>query len=407
MKVFGGLHLYEEEEKNRIYRVSREEGSPMKNVYLIACVVLSSFTGTMSASVSDADDLLKLCAEQAVIKAGDAVNSGNMLIWNQGQLDTNQASCVTAGKWLKLSGYAQVRYQYPEHATAGFDIHRARLDFSGNVADSIDYKLQPAFEGSAAKLLDAYVDYMAGDYLKFTAGQFKIPFSRENLISSRYLATINRSQIVEALVARSKDIIGNQNGRDIGIGAGGDFLMLNDTYFFEYAIAVLNGQGIDTMDLNDQKDFDGRLLIHPIRGLSLGGDYYSGRYALSNVTGSSYERTRVGAELAYVHDPVSVEAEFIRGRDGYRSGSGRALVRRQGWYVQGTYFMLQHHLQWVLKYDTYNPDIKTGDTSTIYTIGMNWYFTTMTRLQIDYEIRNVRGAPQESNLLAAQFQAGF
>ncbi len=379
----------------------------MKSVCFIACALLSSFTCSMSASASETDDLLSLIIDQKLINANEAASSGNELMQNEEKPDTNKYYDGTAGKWLRVHGYAQVRYQYPENATAGFDIHRARLDVSGDITDSVGYKLQPAFEGPAARLLDAYADCTAGYYLKITAGQFKIPFSQENLISSAYLETIDRSQAVEALVARSKDIIGNQNGRDIGIKTDGHFLKLQNKYVFEYALAVLNGQGINTMDLNDQKDYVGRLVIHPFTDLSMDGEYYAGRYALSNLTGSSYERTRVGDGVAYIHDPVSVKAEFIRGRDGYKSGSVRVLTRRQGWYVQTAYLILPHKLQGVLKYDTYNPDITSGSTSTVYTIGMNWNFTTVTRLQVDYEIKDVEGARKNSNLLAVQFQAGF
>ena len=73
-------------------------------------------------------------------------------------------------------------------------------------------------------MIDAYGEIKLADYFSLTVGQFKIPFSMENLTSSNKLEMIDRSQVVEALVARSKDVIGNQNGRDIGIQAGGTFL---------------------------------------------------------------------------------------------------------------------------------------------------------------------------------------
>jgi hypothetical protein len=41
----------------------------------------------------------------------------------------------------------------------------------------------------------------------------------ENLASSNKLEMIDRSQVVEAIVARGKDLIGNQNGRDMGFEA--------------------------------------------------------------------------------------------------------------------------------------------------------------------------------------------
>ena len=81
-------------------------------------------------------------------------------------------------------------------------------------------------------LLDAYAVYKPLSFLRITAGQFLIPFSRENTETpDRDLLTVDRSQVVNALVARSgdgsnglQDSIGNQNGRDIGIQASGTFL---------------------------------------------------------------------------------------------------------------------------------------------------------------------------------------
>jgi hypothetical protein len=370
-------------------------------VYVLVCFPVTA----ISAQTSDVDDLLNFLTEKGVIKAGDAATFKEELAKKK-QKEANEKNgfALTASNLLRLSGYTQIRYQVPENATSGFDIHRARLILDGDITDHIDYRLQPEFAGTSPKLLDAYMDYEVGSYLKFTAGQFKIPFSQENLISSSMLETIDRSQVVEALVARSKDVIGNQNGRDIGIKAGGNFLRLSDTYLFEYALALLNGQGIDTTDLNDQKDYVGRLLIHPIKDLSIGGDYYAGRYALASITGSSYERTRIGAELSYIHDPVSLKAEYIRGRD----GSKTTITTRQGWYVQGTCFLLPKKLQGVLKYDAYDPDVNIPDnTSTVYTIGLNWFFTSLTRIQVDYEIKDVDRATRNSNLLAAQVQVGF
>lgn len=373
---------------------------------LTPCGQGTGFACTMHERASTADEAVYTLAQTDVIDAdsASAFKQGAGVKEQSDPSGKQEGLPVTTSSLFRLSGYAQIRYQEPEHATAGFDVHRARLILSGTLTDRIDYDLQPAFEGTEPKLLDAYVDYRAGGCLKFTAGQFKIPFSRENLIASSILETIDRSQVVEALVARSRDIIGNQSGRDIGVKVSGGFLERSGTDLLEYAVAVLNGQGIDTADLNDQKDYVGRLLIHPIKGLSLGGGYYTGRAALYGVTGSTYERTRTGAELAYVHEPVSLRAEYIRGRDGTQNG----VITGQGWYVQGTHSFLTNRLQCVLKYDAYDPDINVPhNTSTVYTIGLNWFFTPLTRIQVNYGIQDVQGARQNGNLLAVQAQAGF
>ncbi len=355
-------------------------------------------TSAFNAHASDTDELLNFLTEKGVIKQGDAASFKEELAKKQEQTGEHKGFDLTAGIPLKISSFAQVRYQYPENAAAGFDIHRARLDFNGNITDRIDYRLQPAFEGSSAKLLDAYMDYEVGHYLIFTGGQSKIPFSKENLTPSKVMEMIDRPEVVQTLV------LGNQIGRDIGMKAGGKFLKLSDTYLFEYALGIFNGQGINTPDLNDQKDYVGRLLIHPINGLSFGGGYYTGRNALYGITGSSYEHTMVGAELVYIHDPISLRAEYIKGKDGSKKGT----TSSQGWYIQGAHFFLEKRLQCALRYEAYDPDINvSNNTSSIYTIGLNWFFTTLTRIQVDYEIKDVEGAKKNSNLLTAQLQVGF
>jgi phosphate-selective porin OprO and OprP len=129
---------------------------------------------------------------------------------------------LTASRLFQLQGYTQVRYQQLQESgkNSGFDIRRARLDVKGSINPVFGYRLLADFAGSP-KLIDAYTEIKLADYFIIMAGQFKIPFSYENLVPDRELEVIDRSQVVEALVARSKDILGNTNGRDIGIQAGG------------------------------------------------------------------------------------------------------------------------------------------------------------------------------------------
>ena len=96
------------------------------------------------------------------------------------------------------------------------------------------------------------------DYFNITVGQFKIPFSLENLTSTNKLELIDRSQAVEALAARGKDVIGNQNGRDIGIQVGGSLIKKRNGSLLEYRLGVFNGSGINMADTaNEAKDMAG------------------------------------------------------------------------------------------------------------------------------------------------------
>ena len=111
---------------------------------------------------------------------------------------------LTAARQMQLTGYTQIRYQTLDEANKknGFDIRRARLDLKGNVTPIFRYRLQTEF-ADKPKILDAYAEIkIAMTILMITAGQFKIPFSLENLTSSNKLEMIDRSQAVEALVAQ-------------------------------------------------------------------------------------------------------------------------------------------------------------------------------------------------------------
>ena len=43
-----------------------------------------------------------------------------------------------------------------------------------------------------------------------------------------------------------------------------------------YNLAVMNGQGINLKDKNNQKDIVGSLMIHPLDWLSVGGSFVKG-----------------------------------------------------------------------------------------------------------------------------------
>ena len=295
-----------------------------------------------------------------------------------------------------------VQARYQGFAQTGvndaFDLHRARLDAKGNITDQWSYEVYTEFAGTT-KLLDAYTAYKIADFLKFTAGQFKVPFSYESLTSDSQLDFIDRSQVVEALVGRSKDVIGNQNGRDIGIQVSGSFAKINNLYLFDYTLGVFNGAGYDvTTDNNNQKDVVGRLGIHPLKGLDLGGNIYTGEDIPTGGT-KTQTRNRYGFDAHYVTGPFSIAAEYIHGTDG--------TVQKDGWYAQAGYFVLPK-LQVVAKYDTFDPSKAiTTDRSTIYIGGVNYVFNGWTKLSVDYLDKREETTQIKNDILEMQLQIAF
>lgn len=313
------------------------------------------------------------------------------------------APVVTSEKLLKLSGYTQVRYRMRDDNIDTFDIRRARLTLKGDITKRFGYKLQCEFGGTQQKLLDAELSYTFNPNFKLSAGQFKIPLSQENLTSSAKLDTINRSQVVEALIARSKDVIGNQNGRDIGVKVSGRFLPASNKPLFDYEFGIFNGSGINTSDRDEHKDFAGRIVFHPVNGLLLGGAFYAGKYTLPNAQAEVEEkdaRNRIGAEFSYVRDSMSIKGEYIKGTDW--------ATNKDGWYIQGGYFFIPKKLQGILKYDIFDPDKdKPENSSRIFTVGINWNINGAARLQACYELKDEEGKEKNSNYLIIQMQLGF
>lgn len=356
------------------------------------------------------DDILDILVQKKVIAQQEADSlRAEAAIAAQANLSKVKAFPVNASKKISLSGYSQVRYQALEETgkVDGFDIRRARLDVKGNISPYWGYRVQFDLAGTP-KLIDAFAEFKLNDYINFTVGQAKIPFSMENLLSSPQLALIDRSQVVEALTARGKDVNGNQNGRDIGIQVGGTLLKLKDRPVIDYRLGLFNGSGINTMDNNEKKDYAARLILHPLTGLDISGAYYDGSRLVPEVrTGNvvttpatTVNRDRYGIDLSYDLKNFSLRGEYIHGTDDQ--------VEREGYYVMAGYSFFEKKLQLVGKYDFYDANTSIADNASEWiVIGANYSFNANTKLQANYSIKEEEGTSIDNNYAAVQLQIGF
>lgn len=356
------------------------------------------------------DDVLNLLIQRNVVSQKDADSiRAEAAIAAQTNLAKVKSFPVNAGKKITLAGYTQVRYQALEEAGKidGFDIRRARLDVKGVISPYWSYRVQFDLAGTP-KLIDAYAELKINDFFNFTIGQAKIPFSLENLTSSNKLELIDRSQVVEALTARGKDVIGNHNGRDIGVQLGGTILKLKDRPLVDYRLGVYNGSGINTADNNEKKDIAARLITHPITGLDISAGLYNGSRYIAEVKNGNVvttpahnaDRDRLGLDLNYDWNNLAIRAEYIHGKDD--------ATKREGYYVQGGYYFLQKKLQLLAKYDFYDADkSKADDASNWVVLGANLNFNSNTRLQVNYTFKQEEGTSINNNYASVQLQIGF
>ncbi len=276
----------------------------------------------------------------------------------------------------RISGYAQVGYEYAGPAEAGgnavssFFIKRVRLNLAGDITPRIDYRIQVEF--ASPKLVDAYLRLRPYNGLNFQIGEFKIPFSIEN---TDYVPL--KFELIEYPLALRKlmgfnDLCGlSATGRDLGAQVYGGFVRRDGYNILNYNFGVFNGEGINTKDKNSSKDIVARLSVQPLGGWQFTGSYYRGEYGADCV-----RRVRYGAGMCYDRGRTVLRGEWIGGRTGE--------LDSRGWYVLGGYRLLRS-LQVVGRYDTFEQNVSRSDTrQTNYTAGLVWQPVKYLRCQLDY-----------------------
>ena len=220
-----------------------------------------------------------------------------------------------------------------------FSVRRARLAMGGTMYKYYDFFVETEFGQGSARLNDGYLNINYTPMMQLRVGQFKEPFSLEELVSDNWTDMIERS--LANNIPPSRDIGAMIHG-DLYSGA------------LNYAVAVYNGRSINQQtDTDDDKDMAGRIIFAPfqllgmkenkfLKDLRLGAAFTYG-YQDSNVTdwwkqgkfkteatttffalrdtttagkenyvSQNGKRIRLGAELGYQYDSFSLKGELMK-----------------------------------------------------------------------------------------------
>jgi len=313
---------------------------------------------------------------------------------------------------VKVIGYIQGQY---EHQFLGEDVdpirglksdnsfyfNRARIGVVGSIPYDFSYYVLTEFSPTKGGpyLLDAFITYKRFDpYFKVSLGQFKSPFGLELTTPCQALYTVDRSRFVNELASPF---------RDLGImflGSTGELFGKKD--LISYRIAITNGTGKNVMDDNEFKDYMGRIVISPLDWLHIGGSYRYGKQTPVKEELDPDERTRWGVDLSLEKANFIFQAEYIQGLDkgsseiGGGCGSTPTIVlgdfKKNGYMAQILY-MTPWNIQPVVKFESYDPNIKIGDGNPDdiegaydydkqqdFTFGFNYFFAETVRLQMNY-----------------------
>ncbi|MBC7364976.1 MAG: hypothetical protein H5U07_10645 [Candidatus Aminicenantes bacterium] len=289
---------------------------------------------------------------------------------------------------LKLSGYAQLQLSEKNTENLTFFINRARFSLAGALTRWLRFKLQ-ADVAKSPVLRDALAEVILSEKINLRLGQFIVPFGLENTTSAGELLTINRSQTVD-LLAPGRD--NAAAGRDQGVMLFGHYSV------FEYHLGLFNGSGINRKDDNDHKDFSFRVLLRAAPGLKAGFSVYQGRKRAAENT-TNLVRNKYGLEASFTRERFLLNAEYLRATDGQQ--------KKQGGYVLLAYSVKPEKLQLIGRLETVNLDLSlAGQKSTVYTAGVNWFITSKSKLQINYEYHD-RQADANIRAFLVQLQVGF
>ena len=292
----------------------------------------------------------------------------------------------------KISGLVNARYAWSdkEDATHGFDIRRVRLAADGVLSDKVDYKFQAEYETSV-KVIDAYLRWKIAPEVNVQIGEYKVQYSQETLYGPATWITIENPTAVARLNGYN-DLSGlKANGRDVGVTLYGDLL----NKVVSYRIGVFNGNGINTKDDNDKKDFAGLLWVRPLKELAFSIGHYQGVYGAKD--SGTHVRIRNSAGVEYKDDKLTVRGEYLNGNTaGQKSDGAYATVA----------YWVSKAVQPLLSIDYFKADRDGDEKQWNYQVGVNVIPVKKLRIQAAYTYTNNKVA-KDVNQFETQFILQF
>jgi phosphate-selective porin OprO/OprP len=297
--------------------------------------------------------------------------------------------CLRAQDIVQIHGYVQGRFTNQEGTPDRLEIRRARLVLSGEPLSKLSYTFQVDFV-KQPYLMDAALTWRFSRSLRLTGGQFKIPFSAESLISDNLNIPIARARAVNGL-APGRDT--GVQGRDAGVQLAGSLNRGKDP-LVEFAAGVFRGQTLVDAPTLHYPATAGRMMVHALPELTVGGDWYA-----SFSAPAAKEKRRSEAEASYDRGPIHLRAEQIWARDG-------TLDRRGGYALGG--WRLTPRWEPLARADWLTTDIhKANTTSIAYLAGVNFYWGKHVKVGANAGAQHDQGPKGISSLFLVQTLLGF
>lgn len=382
----------------------------MKKIFTLMILMLFSSWGI----AQDSDDLLKKLVEKNVLtqsEADELRKSDKKTSKNSISQATEKVRNIFNSPYIQIGGNGQFMYQYSDinRIHHDFKVKNLFLSVNGKLNDSFRYGFLLEFTNPSVQ--EFWGEWTAAKEFNLKVGQFKSPFTMESQYVPATLETASYSRTISNLVgyAGDDDVLKKQNnknnfGRDAGIMASGELVSLASHNLLQYSIGLFQGTGVTTGETNNAKDFAGMLLFQPVKGWRIGGGAYFGQATYQKTATSAvsdHVRDRWYLSSDYKCDRFYARAEWIHANDGG--------IDKEGIYGLGMYHIIPQKLNVLAKVDYYNKNKDVNAEVFDYTLGINYYFYPMCRVQLNYTYSDYskRWGAENSNTIFAQLQIGF
>jgi phosphate-selective porin OprO/OprP len=310
---------------------------------------------------------------------------------------------------LNWSNRIQIRAtQEDPEVTAGqadrlsFRIRRLRLKFDGwaftkNLTYEVQVSLHETGAATSNSLEDANIDYDFTDgkrAFRLKAGQYKVPFGRQELTSSGSQQFVDRS-IVSGEFAR---------GRDIGVQLWGQAGSPAIPDFVEWRVGAFNGAGRSvTRNTNDKLQYNARVMIspwgnagysesnleeYPFRA-SFAVNFEDRDKVLRPATGdfTGDDRQTIGADISI--KAARILSIFVEGFQQDRDNPAGVTTEWEGIHAQVGVFVIPTKLEIAGRYAELDPNTDQGDNEREETgIAFN-YFWHRHNNKLQFDVRQI------------------
>jgi hypothetical protein len=279
---------------------------------------------------------------------------------------------------------------------SGALVRRAEVSASGKVASNVRYLLVADLAADSPMIRDALIDLGSSVLFTLRVGQFRIPFGIETQLPPHALPFVNRT-VATFLSEQPDEIPGFLQEWDRGLEVHGE--PISGPLNVAYALAIVNGNGLNADDTNSAKDVVGRVGLR-LAGFQIGASWYRGKQQDLSLVDRT--RNRTGWDIEFNPNPLKallIRGELIDGDDG--------STGHRGWYLLAAYTIAD---RWTpaVRIERWDPDRSAAsDAITRTTLGLTYLLADATSLSLNYEWRDDEGHPGVGNLAVAQLQVSF